>query len=100
MMEQDDDDIDLSFAALSRKIKRSLNQNQKDDLIDEIQMLVSRHIQNVRENPNNAPTPSTSNAVPMHQGIDPGMNVNNMPALQRMPSYSYDPLTDQHFTNM
>ena len=44
----DEDEIDLAFAALSKHMKRSLNEEQQENLMDEINMLVSKHIKLAR----------------------------------------------------
>ena len=40
----DEDEIDLAFAAISKHMKRSLNEEQQENLMDEINILVSKHI--------------------------------------------------------
>ena len=44
----DEDEIDLAFAAISKCMKRSLNEEQQENLMDEINMLVSKHIKLAR----------------------------------------------------
>ena len=44
----DEDEIDLAFAAISKRMKRSLNEEQQENLMDEINMLVSKHIKLAR----------------------------------------------------
>ena len=44
----DEDEIDLAFAAISKHMKRSLNEEQQENLMDEINMLVSKHIKLAR----------------------------------------------------
>ena len=38
------DEIDLSFAALTKRIKRTLNEEEIEDLMDEINSIVTCHI--------------------------------------------------------
>ena len=40
----DEDEIDLALAAICKCMKRSLNEEQQENLMDEINMLVSKHI--------------------------------------------------------
>ena len=44
----DEDDIDLVLAAISKCLKHSLNEEQQENLMDEINMLVSKHIKLAR----------------------------------------------------
>ena len=44
----DKDEIDLAFAAISKHMKRSLNEEQQEGLMDEINMLVNKHIKIAR----------------------------------------------------
>ena len=44
----DEDEIDLAFAAISKHMKRSLNEEQQENLMDEINMLVNKHIKFAR----------------------------------------------------
>ena len=44
----DEDEIDLAFTAISKCMKRSLNEEQQENLMDEINMLVSKHIKLAR----------------------------------------------------
>ena len=44
----DEDEIDLAFAAISKCMKRSLHEEQQENLMDEINMLVSKHIKIAR----------------------------------------------------
>ena len=44
----DEDEIDLAFAAISKCMKRSLNEEQQENFMDEINMLVSKHIKLAR----------------------------------------------------
>ena len=43
-----EDEIDLAFASVSKRMKRSLNEEQQENMMDEINMLVSKHIKIVR----------------------------------------------------
>ena len=40
----EEDEIDLAFASISKCMKRSLNEEQQENLMDEINILVSKHI--------------------------------------------------------
>ena len=44
----DEDGIDLALAAISKCLKHSLNEEQQEHLMDEINMLVSKHIKLAR----------------------------------------------------
>ena len=47
-METDDDEIDLSLLAMGKRIKKNLDGEDRDDLIDELNQTVSRFIKAVR----------------------------------------------------
>ena len=44
----EEDEIDLAFASVSKCMKKSLNEEQQENLMDEINMLVSKHIKIAR----------------------------------------------------
>ena len=44
----EEDEIDLAFASISKCMKRSLNEEQQENLMDEINMLFSKHIKIAR----------------------------------------------------
>ena len=44
----EEDEIDLAFASVSKHMKRSLNEEQQENMMDEINMLVSKRIKIVR----------------------------------------------------
>ena len=44
----EEDEIDLAFASVSKCMKRSLNEKQQENLMDEINSLVSKHIKMAR----------------------------------------------------
>ena len=44
----EEDEIDLGLAAISKCMKRSLNEEQQENLMDKINMLVSKHIKLAR----------------------------------------------------
>ena len=44
----DEDEIELAFAAIFKCMNRSLNEGQQENLMDEINILVSKHIKLTR----------------------------------------------------
>ena len=59
----DEDEIDLAFAAISKCMKRSLNEEQQENFMDEINMLVSKHIKLARSGRMGILRPSCSPAT-------------------------------------
>ena len=45
---KDDDEIDMALGAIGIRIRRSLNEEQQEDVMEEINMVVNRHIKNAR----------------------------------------------------
>ena len=45
---KEDDEIDMALGAIGIRIRRSLNQEQQEDLMEELNMVVNRHIKNAR----------------------------------------------------
>ena len=48
LLDQEDDDIDLCFSSLSKKLKRSQTEREIDVVIDKLSDLVSRHVRQAR----------------------------------------------------
>ena len=48
LLNQDDDDIDLYFQSLAKKLKRTLTEGDIDNVMDEINGVVSRHVRQAR----------------------------------------------------
>ena len=44
VLSEEDDDIEMAFNSIAKRIKRSLRQEDRDDLLDEINALVGRFI--------------------------------------------------------
>ena len=44
LMQQEDDYLDLTFQSIAKRIKDKLTPEQRDDLVDEMFLLVSKHI--------------------------------------------------------
>ena len=48
LLDQEDDDIDLYFQSLSKKLKRTLTEGEIDNVMDEIKGVISRHVRQAR----------------------------------------------------
>ena len=48
LLDQEDDDIDLYFQSLAKKLKRTLTEGEIDNVMDEINGVVSRYVRQVR----------------------------------------------------
>ena len=103
----EEDEIELAFGAIAKRIKCTLNAKQTDDLMDEINLVVTRFIHSVR--PGTSAPPSTQNTQPA-QNSAPAMNVKTslvdqlppLPPMVQIPrmldsqnNIAYDPITDQ-----
>ena len=50
LVDQEEDELSMTLSALGKKIKRNLTEDEIDELMDEIQMLVSRFIKSKKIN--------------------------------------------------
>ena len=57
-MQQEDDYLDLTFQSMAKRIKDNLTLDQRDDLVDEMFLLVSKHIRESKK-PKYPPATST-----------------------------------------
>ena len=48
LLDQEDDDIDLYFQSVAKKLKRTLTEGEIDNVMDEINGVVSRHVRQAR----------------------------------------------------
>ena len=104
------DGIELVFGATAKRIKCTLNAEQTDDLMDEINLVVARFIHSVR--PGTCTPPSTQNTQPA-QNLAPAPAMVKTPLVEQLPpmppmvqmprmldsqnNIAYDPITDQTF---
>ena len=114
VLSEEDDDIEMAFNSIAKRIKRSLRQEDRDELLDEINALVGRFIRDARgrnatkhdikQIPNFAPMPSVANAAAITSLVStilpppPPPMMQAMPALHRMETYNYE--GDMSFTNL
>ena len=65
---KEDDGIDMALAVIGIRITRSLNQEQQEDVMEEINMVVNRHIKNARASKpgifSRAPTATVTQQLP------------------------------------
>ena len=88
LAEQDDDAIDLNFASIAKRMRSNLSDEEQEDLMEEINLLVSRHFKAARNRKKtqgavcatSVPSCTNSNNRPVDM-----MQQSVMPALQRMP---------------
>ena len=94
LMQQEDDDLDLTFQSMAKRIKDHLTPEQRDDLVDEMFLLVSKHIRESKK-PKYPPATSTISVAPGNN-LGMGDGVPTMtptvtpvpPPMQRMPIYN------------
>ena len=101
------DDIDLALQAVGKRMKRHLDTIQRDDMIDEMQQLVSHFIKASRNNPGNSkaiPTMPQMQPAPVPPPVAESTSgtgtLPTMPQLQRMDAFHYDVNTNQTYYNM
>ena len=94
IMQQEDDYLDLTFQSMAKRIKDNLTSDQRDDLVHEMFLLVSKHIRESTK-PKYPPATSTISVAPgnnlgMGDGV-PKMTPTMTPVpppMQRMPVYT------------
>ena len=70
LVDQEEDELGMTLTAVGKKIKQSLNQEDQDELMDEVQMLVSKFIKNKK-------TKTMPIAVNVTTSATPGTNLVN-----------------------
>ena len=55
MLDKDDDEIDLVFQAWCKRIKRNLNDEETEDLMEELNATVTKHVRKARAKNNSSP---------------------------------------------
>ena len=108
---KEEDEIDMVLGAIGIRIKRSLNEEQQEDLMEEINMVVIRHIKNARTSRpgifSRAPTATVTQQQMSQQQQHQGQNLLPMPSLQNIQCQPFQ-FTDfegmqegmQSFTNL
>ena len=88
---KEDDEIDMALGAIGIRIRRALNQEQQEDVMEEINMVVNCHIKNARASRpgifSRAPTATvTQHQMPQHQQEQQhqGQTLPPMPSLQNI----------------
>ena len=79
----------MALGAIGIRIRRSLNQEQQEDVMEEINMVVNCHIKNARASRpgifSRAPTATvTQDQMPQHQQQHQGQTLPPMPSLQNI----------------
>ena len=102
--EKEQDEIDLALSAIGIRLKKSLNEEQIENAMDEINGIVTRHIKNARAKRFGIFRPSTSSdVVQQQQQQQPVQQMPAPPPLQSMGGvthqYSYDE-NDGIFANL
>ena len=111
VLSEEDDDIEMFFNSIAKRIKRSLKQEERDELLDEINGLVGRFIRDARgqnakpemkQIPHLAPMPSVATAAATTSLVStippPPPTMQAMPAMHRMEPYNYE--GDMSYTNL
>ena len=82
LMQQEDDYLDLTFQRMAKRIKDNLTPEQGDDLVDEMFLLVSKHIRESKK-PKYPPATSTiSVATGNNLGMGGGCEMVSLPSPQ------------------
>ena len=106
MLGKDDDEIDLVFQAWCKRIKRNLNDEETEDLMEELNATVTKLVRKARAKKNSCPQidkvsthmdrASSAPMVGQANNVIPSTSATNpcgmppMPALQRMKNFAYD----------
>ena len=100
MLDQEDDDIDLYFQSVAKKLKRTLTEGEIDNVMDEINGVVSRHVRQARIKKEGGGSilpcpPGKPQYQQVHmsqqQGQHPQQDVNmSLPPMPTLQQYSYD----------
>ena len=106
MLDKDDDEIDLVFQAWCKRIKRNLNDQETEDLMEELNATVTKHVRKARAKNNSSPqidkvntnidrecsvpmVGQASNVIPSTPAANPSTML-PMPTLQRKNNFAYD----------
>ena len=106
MLDKDDDEIDLVFQAWCKRIKRNLNDEETEDLMEELNATVTRHVRKARAKKNSSPkidevstnidrassvpmVDQATHVIPSTSAANP-CTMRPMPTLQRMNNFAYD----------
>ena len=84
LVDKEEDELSMTLSALGKKIKRSLSEDEIDELMDEIQMLVSRFIRAKKSKPPLATIPPPPPQQPINPAGPAPVNYQAMPTLQCM----------------
>ena len=97
LLDQEDDDIDLYFQSLSKILKRTLTEGEIDNVMDEINGVISRHVRQTRIKKEGVTIQPCPPGQPQYQQVQAvqqqGQHAQHDMALPPMPSlqqYSYD----------
>ena len=83
--EKEQDEIDLALSAIGIRLKKSLNEEEIENAMDEINGIVTRHIKNARAKRSGIFRPSTSSdVVQQQQQQQPVQQMPAPPPLQSM----------------
>ena len=100
--EKEQDEIDLALSAIGIRLKKSLNEEEIENAMDEINGIVTRHIKNARAKRSGIFRCSTSSDVVQQQ--QPVQQMPAPPPLQSMGrvthQYSYDENDSIIFANL
>ena len=95
---EEEDEVDVTLSAMGKKIKRVFNDIERDEVLDELHDVISRHVRRVRAK-YAAPSASLgAPPMPQHdqqmqgqgQGQASSSDVYNAPPLPTMQRISYD----------
>ena len=109
MMQQEDDYLDLTFQRMTKRIKDNLTPDQRDDLVDEMFLLVAKHIRESKK-PKYPPVISTISVAPGNNlgmgGMGDGVPTVTPtmtpvpPPMRRMPVYTETVENTLRFTQL
>ena len=98
LVDQEGDELSMTLSAVGKKIKRSLCEDKIDELMGEIQMLVSWFIRS--KNNNKCPSTHTPPAQMMNAAGPAPVNYQAMPPLQHMGEMQYDAGSNPNYYNL
>ena len=71
MLGQGDDEIDLVFHAMSKRIKKNLTDEETEDLMEELNSVVTKHVRQARAKKNQPQRTATPPATPAPPAVPP-----------------------------
>ena len=95
MLEQEDNEIDLVFHAMSKRIKKNLTDEETEDLMEELNSVVTKHVRQAwakKNQPQRNATPSVAppTTTPPPPPPTPTTQIVGLPPMPNLQRMSYD----------